>query len=140
MRKLILLAAAAGLASCTQSPMELQHAGKNPFTGGKSLSNTLAGRGAGLPLNCLPTSGRWRSQSLGDGGLAYRSGGQTYVATFEGGCANLNRIGVVMVTQAGRGGMCQGDTVELIDRSTGMSRGSCRFGPFVPRGFGSKFG
>ena len=136
MRTIILTMLTAALAGC--GPMGLQHAESTPFSGNR-LANTLAGRGAGLPLTCLPTGPQWRSDSLQDGRIAYRSGRQLYVGTFAGRCSQLGRPGVVMVTKARQNGICRGDVAEFVDSSTGIPRGVCFFGPFIPYDLGRKF-
>ena len=133
MRTIIVTILTVALASC--APMGLQQAESKPF-GSNRLVDTLAGRAAGSPLTCLPSGRQWRSQTLHGGGMLYRSGGQTYVGTFQGGCPDYGRFGVVATTRGNS--MCAGDAVELRDTVTRRNLGLCVIGPFMPYGIGSK--
>lgn len=136
MRSIIVTILTAALAGC--GPMGLQQAETTRFSGNR-LANTLAGRAAGLPLTCLPASRQWSSETLDGGGIAYRSGRQIYVGTFEGGCSQYGQPGYVLVTKVrGSTGMCQGDIARIMN-SSGMIVGSCVVGPFIPYGLGSKW-
>jgi hypothetical protein len=137
MRTILVTIVAAALAGC--GPMGLQQVGSTPFSGNR-LADTLSGKGAGMPLSCLPAGRHWQSQSLDGGGIAYRSGRQAYVQTFEGGCSQYDQPGTVLVTKVrGNGGMCQGDFAQIIDTSSGMNVGTCVIGPFIPYELGRKF-
>jgi hypothetical protein len=130
MRGLLPLAlAAAALAGCGFN--SLQQPGANPL-GAHSVADTLAGRAPGSPVSCLPSGSLWRSE-VREHSLAFRSGNQIYVSTFEGDCP-LGRLdlGYTLVTQQRGTGMCSGDIAKIMDPSTGQIAGICVVGPFVP--------
>ena len=138
MRTITLTILTAALIGCgSPSATGLQHAGSTPF-GGNRLANTLAGKGAGLPMTCLP-SGRWTSQSLEGGGFAFQSGRQVFVGTFVGGCPQAEQPGIVMVSKGIGPSACEGDFVQAVDSSTGRTLGHCVMGPFIPYELGRKW-
>lgn len=138
MRRMILVIITAALAGC--GPTSLQQSGTTPFSGSR-LADTLSGRGVGLPMTCLPAGRRWTSHSLDDGGIAYRSGRQTFVGTLQGGsdCSKVGRVGYTLVTRARGGGMCAGDIAQVMDTSTRMIVAHCVYGPFIPYELGHKW-
>ena len=137
MRTTIVTILAAVLAGCG-GPMGLHQAGTTTI-GGKRLADALTGRAAGSPLSCLPSGRHWTNQASVDGGIAFTSGRQTYVATFGHGCRQLGRPGTALVTRSRGRGMCQGDIAPIVDTSTGITVGSCVIGPFIPYNLGRKW-
>ena len=138
MYRTIIIIVAAALAGC--GAKSLHQSGTTPFNG-RALADTLSGRGAGLPMNCLPAGRRWTSHTLDGGGIAYRSGGQIYVGTFQGGsdCSRVGRVGYTLITRPLAGGLCAGDIADVMDTSTRMIVGHCTYGPFMPYGLGQKW-
>ena len=132
MRRSIPILLAIALAGCgALAPHGLQNSGTTSI-GSNRIVDTLTGRGAGSPVACIGSGLSLNTASAGEGTLAFRRGGQTYVSSFEGSCSAANRPGYVLVTEDRGRGLCQGDIVRFVDTSTGMVAGSCVMGPFVP--------
>jgi len=100
----------------------------------KELSQALAGRVAGPPVDCIRDfRGDRRMKVIDDWTIIFRAGGVVYVQNPPGGCQNLNRPTSSLVTRmAGRDRLCSGEIHLVVDSTSGISRGSCAFGPFVP--------
>jgi len=100
----------------------------------KELSQALAGRVAGPPVDCIRDfRGDRRMKVIDDSTIIFRAGDVVYVQNPPGGCQSLNRPTSSLVTRmVGRDQLCTGDIHRVVDSTTGIARGSCAFGPFVP--------
>jgi hypothetical protein len=115
----------------------LQHATSTPM-GGNRIANALTGMAPGSPRSCLPT-GRWTTETLGGGALAFRDGSQLFIGSFVGGCPQSEQPGVVLVSKGMGPSACEGDFVQAVDASSGQTYGHCVMGPFIPYQLGRKF-
>ncbi len=126
---LIAVSGAALLASCTSTPVQEVRSPKAQ----KELTEALAGRTVGPPVNCLPN---WRTsnmQIIDDYTILFRDGRTVYVQNPKGGCNGIGSGAYTLVTrQFGTAQMCRGDINRVVDLRTGMGGGSCVFSEFVP--------
>lgn len=126
---LLALSGAALLGSCTSTPAQEVRSPKAQ----QQLSEALAGRTAGAPVDCLPN---WRPndmQIIDDFTLLFRDGRTIYVQNPRGGCNGLGSGANTLVTRPfGTSQLCSGDINSVVDVRTGMGGGSCVFSPFVP--------
>lgn len=100
----------------------------------KVMDKQLAGKVAGEPVNCLSMVDSRQPIRVSDDVLLYRvSKNKVYRNDLAGGCPGFGRDDDIMVTRSfGGSQLCNGDIFKLVDRSSGMWRGSCSFGKFVP--------
>jgi hypothetical protein len=128
----IALAATSGvtlLSSCASGPDQYARSPKAQ----RELTEALAGRIPGKPVNCIPNYRTNQMQVIDDWTLLFKDGRTVYVQNPRGGCRGLGIGGYTLVTrQFGVNQTCSGDINNLVDLHTGMMGGSCVFGPFVP--------
>jgi hypothetical protein len=100
----------------------------------KELSQALAGRVAGPPVDCIRDfRGDRRMKVIDDWTIIFRAGDVVYVQNPPGGCPNLGRPTSSLKTRmVGRDRLCTGDIHQVVDSTTGIFRGTCAFAPFVP--------
>jgi hypothetical protein len=123
----------AGLsASCTQNGALST---PQPLTEKQSaiLTKALAGRVAGKPVNCVNNLSSTNFTRVSDNILLYQSTGRTvYQNTLPYRCNGLSRDDDIMVFEPFNSSYCKGDTIRLVDRTSGIQGGVCRLGEFVP--------
>lgn len=98
----------------------------------KILNKALAGKTPGAPVRCVSRTLLDNMQSVGNGIILYRVGPKlTYRNDLGGQCNGLRSDGIPVLQSFGSE-YCRGDIVRIADRQTGVLRGSCALGPFVP--------
>lgn len=100
----------------------------------EKLAQALEGRVAGPAVSCISN---FRGQSdmdvIDDGTILFEDGGVVYLQRTRESCAPLKNGNYSLVSvRFGSGRICSNDINQMIDVKTGVSAGSCRFGPFVP--------
>lgn len=100
----------------------------------KELSQALAGRVAGQPVECINNfRGKSRMTVIDDQTILFRDSGVVYLQKPPGGCSNLDRGTTTLVTRLhGSEQLCAGDINQVVDQNSGIFRGSCAFGQFIP--------
>jgi len=100
----------------------------------QELTKALAGRIAGQPLNCINDfRSEIRMTVIDDHTLLFRDNGVVYVQQPPGGCANIsNKTNALTTQRSSTNQLCAGDINQVLQPSSGIFRGSCAFGPFVP--------
>jgi hypothetical protein len=94
------------------------------------LDRLLAGRVAGEPVSCLPTS-RYQDTRTYDGTVAYKVGGTWYVNRFAAGCPQLRNGRSTISRHVNR--VCRGDIAEVVlPQQPAISYGACSFADFTP--------
>jgi hypothetical protein len=98
------------------------------------LTKALAGRVAGKPVNCVTNLSSTNFTRVSDDILLYQSTGRTvYQNTLPYRCNGLSRDDDILVFENLLGSSyCKGDTIRLVDRTSGIQGGVCRLGEFVP--------
>lgn len=130
MRGISLLLMGAMVASCStavEPPMRSADA-QNQY------QRLIAGKIAGPPVNCLPSSRTNDMTVIDESTVVFRqSGSRLYVAHMQGECSNLGQPPFALLTkQMGTASLCHGDIAQVIDTHNGMTVGSCVFGSFTP--------
>ena len=96
-----------------------------------TTARALAGLRQGAPMTCISLSRSRTSRYLDRDTIAYQDTSRGYyVNRTNGGCNFDEDSFVVSVTPSDQ--LCRGDIIRLVDRSSGMPRGSCSLGDFVP--------
>lgn len=100
----------------------------------EELAKALAGRVAGQPVDCIND---FRSQVkmtvIDDNTLLFRDGRVVYLQSPPGGCANIsNKTNALTTRRSSSNQLCAGDINQVVQPSSGIFRGSCAFGQFVP--------
>ena len=105
----------------------------------QELTKALAGRIAGQPLSCINDfRSEIRMTVIDDYTLLFRDNGVVYVQRPPGGCANIsNKTNALTTQRTSTNQLCAGDINQVVQPSSGIFRGSCAFGPFVPYRKGS---
>lgn len=99
----------------------------------RDLAKALAGRTAGEPMSCIPNYRATRMQIIDDGTILFHSNQTIYLQTPPGGCFGIgNQLNTLIHRGRGANEYCEGDINRLVQLNTGMDRGSCAFGMFVP--------
>ena len=126
---LVVLTAGAALASCSVG------AGYSGSTAQSQvqLARELEGRIAGPPQRCLSGYRTTNMTVIDDSTLLYRDGRTTYLQRLRGSCYGIGSGATTLVTkQFGTNQYCDGDIARSVDLRSGMTNGSCAFGPFIP--------
>jgi len=123
----ILSAAALASSSTAMSPQALSpHAASQ-------LSQALAGRTAGPPVNCVQNFRSSTMKVIDEGTIIYGSGRTIYVQKPVGGCPGLTMGAHSLVARKfTTNRICAGDINQVTDLRTGVIVGSCVFKPFIP--------
>lgn len=95
------------------------------------LQALLAGKVAGPPMACLPSSRGNNMVTIDDNTIAFRAGSRVYVNSMSSGCSNLSGP-YALVIRNPVGSLCRGDIAEVADLATGARVGGCVLGDFVP--------
>ena len=123
------LSAAAVLASCSTTPVQEARSPREQ----RELTEALAGRVPGKPVNCLPNYRANDMQIIDDWTILFKDGRTVYVQNPRGGCPGIaSRRNVLVTRLRGTTQLCSGDISHLIDPSSGIGGGSCVFSEFVP--------
>ena len=130
MRGLTIALIASALAACTTAPEPMTRSAEAEA----HLGKLLAGKTAGVPVNCLPS---WRSGDMvviDDNTVVFRnSARRVYRNDFRGGaCDRLGSGHYALVTRTTGTGLCSGDIAQVVDIANGFTVGSCVLGEFVP--------
>jgi len=121
---MIALGAAALLASGSTAQQ-----GRSPEAEQK-LTNALAGRSAGPPVDCI--NERSRMQIIDDTTILFRDRGVVYVQQPRGGCHGLSNSMSLIRDSFGTTRICRGDINQIVDVRTGFGTGACTYDNFVP--------
>jgi hypothetical protein len=100
----------------------------------QELAKALAGRVAGEPVNCINDfRSEIRMTVIDDYTLLFRYHGVVYLQNPPGGCANIsNKTNALTTRRSSTNQLCAGDINQVVQPSSGIFRGSCAFGRFVP--------
>ena len=99
----------------------------------EQLDKQLAGKVAGEPVRCLPTSFSTDTIRISDNILLYRQSGRiVYRNDLKSSCPGLGRDSDIMVVRQFGSSTCSGDFFHLVDRSSGIRGPTCVLGDFVP--------
>lgn len=100
----------------------------------QELAKALAGRVASEPVNCINDfRSEIRMTVIDDYTLLFRNNGVVYVQNPPGGCANIsNKTNALTTRRSSTNQLCAGDINQVVQPSSGIFRGSCAFGRFVP--------
>jgi hypothetical protein len=125
---MIMIAAAAMLASCTGSyeprPLTEKQAA--------ALEKALAGKVAGEKVACISQMPRTDMRVISDSVLLYRvSSRLVYRNDLIGSCTGLTR-GDTLVTRSFGSQYCRGDIANVANLQTGTLSGGCALGDFTP--------
>lgn len=99
-----------------------------------TMQKQLAGKVPGDPVNCISRSDTDNPIKVSDEIILYRASSKlVYRNDLVGSCSGLaNGDDIMVIRQFGTSQQCNGDIIRMVDRMTGMPRGSCSFGKFVP--------
>jgi hypothetical protein len=128
----ILILAAIMATSCTQNGVQ---SAPQPLTEKQSalLAKNLAGRVAGKPVSCISSFPSTDFTRVSNSILLYgNSGSVVYQNTLPYGCGGTLRDDDILVFEPFGSKHCEGDTIKLVDRYSGIIGGVCRLGAFVP--------
>ena len=100
-------------------------------SGEDALARELAGRVAGEPQRCVPTtSGSGGLQAIDGNTLVYRQGNRVWVNRVQG-CSNLDRDSILIVETFGSQ-YCRNDRVRELERGSTIPGAVCILQNFVP--------
>ena len=98
----------------------------------QKLNQLLAGRTAGVPVDCIQLFPTNRSTTIDRQTVVYEVAGTRYVARFDQGCPEL-REDRILITRTPNTQLCRGDIAEIVDNTApNIPFGSCTFDGFVP--------
>jgi hypothetical protein len=117
------------LAACTAAPAPPEAA-----VAEHQLNALLAGKVAGPPTECIPTTQASSHSLISPGAIAFSSNpGRVYVSNVAGsGCEGLSDPRYSLVSTSHGSTLCSGDIVQVRDLQTGAMAGACSLGPFTP--------
>jgi hypothetical protein len=130
MRNILLLTAAAAMASCTTAPQPTTRSAE----GQQQFNMLLAGKVAQPQVSCVPPLRMNDMKIIDEDTIAFRDGpAHVYVATTSG-CSNLRPNGsyALVTKQYGGFGLCRGDISQVRDLASGMVVGSCSITSVTP--------
>ena len=97
------------------------------------LASLTAGKVAGTPVSCLPSSRQNDMITIDENTIAFREGrNRVYVNHLNGGCSNLESGHYALVTHPLGSQLCRGDIAQVVDLFNHITVGSCVIGDFVP--------
>lgn len=133
LNKIAIACAAAGLvAGCGATAVDDRTAAISPRNAEK-LDRQLAGKVAGEPINCIPMRNADEAIRISDDILLYRvSNRLVYRNDLAPSCSGLARNSDIMVVRTVSTQLCDGDIINLVDRTSGSSFGGCALGKFTP--------
>lgn len=122
MRALMLIAAAATIASCTR-----------PATPpGSDFARETAGRVAGPAQSCVSTSPAQNLRVLDPQTLAYGWGRTVYVNHLRSPCPAIAQLNTIIVEPGLGGSYCSGDRVRGLEPGAIIAGPTCILGDWVP--------
>lgn len=125
---LIATGVAVGVAACSTAPADQS---RSPQAA-KELADALAGRVAGPPQRCISTYRTTKVQPIDDWTILYDQGSTIYVQNPRGGCPGVGSGSDILVTRQVAANLCEGEIAQTMDLTSGVARGGCVFGPFIP--------
>jgi len=98
------------------------------------LDSLLAGKVAGPPTECIPTTQASSHSLISPGAIAFSTNpGRVYVSNVAGtGCEGLVDPRYSLVSTSHGSTLCAGDIVQVRDLQTGAMAGACSLGVFTP--------
>ena len=131
-RTSIALGAACFVSGCGATAMDDRASTISP-RGAEKLERQLAGKVAGEPINCIPMRNADETIRISDDILLYRvSNRLVYRNDLAPSCSGLARNSDIMVVRTISTQLCDGDIINLVDRTSGSSFGGCALGKFTP--------
>lgn len=129
MYKAASILAVAALAACTSTPPP-----PDSVVAQNKLNTLLAGKVAGRPTECIPTTQAGSPSFIAPGAIAFtRDPGKVYVSDVRGtGCEGLANPRYSLVSTSHGSNLCSGDIVQVRDLQTGAMVGACSLGEFTP--------
>ena len=98
----------------------------------RSPDKLLAGRTAGPPQSCLPSTFADRGgQIFNDGSILYRGQQSRLYVNRVADCPTLNSNRAIVSRTTG-GPLCRGDIIEIVNPPAPGVLGACQLGDFVP--------
>lgn len=117
--------AACGMVSTAQAPRSERAETR--------LTRALAGKVAGPPQRCLSRQRADDLEIVDSRTILFKNGRSLlYRNDPEGGCGGLDPSRTIVTSSFGSSGLCRGDIVRVVDRTSGGVVGSCAFADFVP--------
>ena len=95
------------------------------------LAAEIEGRVAGEPVNCIDLQRVRNTRIIENTAIVYDAGATIYVNKPRGGAKMLDEWDVMVVKPFGSQ-LCTPESVQLLDRNTGMVSGFVNLGEFVP--------
>ena len=135
MRTFILMLSAASLGSCMAGPPSPQQAmwdQQQAMRDQQELGMRLAGRVAGPPTDCLPSYRANHQMNISDNVILFDYGGTIYRNDPPGGCPGLGSGQYALVVRPVGSSLCRGEIAQVRDIQSGMTRGTCTLGAFMP--------
>ena len=135
MRTLIILISTAALGSCIAGPPSPQAqawAHQEALKDQQELDTRLAGRVAGPARDCLPSYRANNQMNISDSTILFDVGGTIYRNDPPGGCPGLGSGQYALVVRPVGNSLCRGEIAQVRDTMSGMIRGTCTLGSFVP--------
>lgn len=99
--------------------------------GGDELAPQLAGRAAGQPRSCLPTTGGAGLTIVAPGVFAHRGGDVLWINRLAPACSGIRSTDTLIFEPHG-GQHCRGDPVRALERGRSIPGPACILGDFVP--------
>lgn len=97
----------------------------------EQLQHELRGRVAGQPVNCINLRNTRSSRVIDRTALLYEVGGTIYVNRPRAGARSLSNWDTQLTRPFGNQ-LCAIDTVQMVDPTSGVLRGTVFLGEFVP--------
>jgi hypothetical protein len=131
MKTAALLAAAAALSSCAMSG-DAPDAAAREAPGEVMLSEALAGRTEGEARNCVRQQDIRNARSAGGNTILFDGpGGIVYVNRASGSCPPITARDAIRHRTINTA-ICSGELIRIYDPQTGVEKGGCSLGAFVP--------
>ena len=124
-RSLLASVAIAALAACVPSAAPETAAKLDP------LAEYIAGRVAGTPVRCVPTSPSEGLVAIDDRTFIVRAGSTLYVSRSDQRCPGLDDRDTLIVERYGTD-LCRGDRVRPLQPGTSIPGPVCFVGDFTP--------
>jgi hypothetical protein len=123
MRALMLIAAAAMIAGCTRPAMPDNR---------ESFAQELAGRVAGRPEICIPTTQQQNLRVVDAQTLAYNDGPIIWVNHLRASCPGIEPLSTIIVEPKLGTQYCSGDHVRGLEYGRSIAGPTCFLGDWVP--------
>ncbi len=125
------LFAALALAAAAAAPAAAEQRGDTVQARGEArLARALQARTAGTPQNCIRLNMARSSEVIPGTAIVYRQGSRLWVNRPNG--AEALDGDTILVTRTTLNQLCSIDIVNLVDRTSGIWRGSVGLNQFVP--------